>query len=207
MGEGAAEVEAGLARNAAGARRAASRLPRRTASGGSAAPPSQVFKRRPPTGGAQHVLGCLGVGDHQERGDGACGTAQHRTGHRTNKREGLSAAKTWGEGRLRPAARRRAVTGLAVMLPTTPTPHPPTPPPTRGQQVHRPALLHPLEQRLEQRAAQEVLNVVGLCIRDGHVLWRWGGAGGGGGSAGCRRRPASCNNTNTPRLAGPTLDC
>lgn len=39
-----------------------------------------------------------------------------------------------------------------------------------GQQVHRARLLHPFEQRLEEGAAKQVLDVVGLRVRDGRIL-------------------------------------
>jgi hypothetical protein len=41
---------------------------------------------------------------------------------------------------------------------------------TCGQEVHGPALLHPLVQRLEESAAEQVLDVVRLGVRHRHIL-------------------------------------
>jgi hypothetical protein len=50
---------------------------------------------------------------------------------------------------------------------------------TRGQQVHGACLLHPLEQRLEQRAPEQVLDVFRLRVGHRHVLGILSGGGQG----------------------------
>ena len=79
-----------------------------------------------------------------------------------------------------PTKDSRRLACRAAGHPNSPLHPPPTQPPTRGQQVHGPRLHHPLEQRLEQSASQQVLDVLGLGVGHRHVLQRrsWGGAGG-----------------------------
>lgn len=130
------------------------------------------------TGGTQHVLGALGIGNDQERRDGPCSGAGTWGGQQARLSGGPAAkpgqARGMGTALWQPPAACLVFATQQAALPSWTASQQagtcPKPRPTGGQQVDRAALQHPLVDGLEQGAPQQVLDVLRLGVSHRHVL-------------------------------------